>query len=170
MGRGFSFFRGWYGDGGGQWWVWWKKKAGNCEINSKLLSMCVVWVRTRRVLKQRTQGEAPTAFGSLSPWFTETGVGLQLGLGNTRLKTGTIFFLHCNIWKGLNVNSLLLCHFFVYLCLSGGNSSVNIETVINNWQSNHTPYTRVYLFRPIKKSAVCQYQLSLFPEWHFSDV
>lgn len=41
---------------------------------------------------QRTLGATATAFGSLSTWFTEAGVGLQLGLGNTHLKAGTHFF------------------------------------------------------------------------------
>lgn len=72
------------------------EKTGNCEINCKLHSMCVVWVKTGTlkspVVQQRTLGAAETAFGSLSPWFTETGVGLQLGLGNTHLKAGTHFF------------------------------------------------------------------------------
>lgn len=80
---GFFLFLGQYDGGGGWRWflvqgVWWGD-TGNYKINSKLFSMCVLWVRVL---------DSP---GICPLWFTEPGVGLQLGLGNTHLKGGTVF-------------------------------------------------------------------------------
>lgn len=85
MGRGFSFSGVWHGDG---------EDSGGFdeEINSKLLSMCAVWVRTGRFSSRGLRGQHQLHSGLCPPRFTETGVGLQLGLGNTHLKTGTHLF------------------------------------------------------------------------------
>lgn len=103
--EGFFLFLGQFDGGGG--WRWFLVKGaglgdtGNCEINSKLLSMCVLWVRGQHQL-----------FSGLCPlWFTEPGVGLQLGLGNTHLKGRTVA-------QELNVNPVILCCFFLFISIT----------------------------------------------------
>lgn len=93
---------------------------------------------------------AATAFGSLSMWFTESGVGLHLGLGNTHLKAGSTFFFSTG--QDLKRNSFLWCQklsdilYFalIYILIT----PLWIETLLftAGCQYNYTPHASVYPF------------------------
>lgn len=86
--------------------------TGNCEINSKLLSMCVLGVR---VLELRTQGASPTVLGYLSPLVHRAWCWLTVGSGEYTFKGQNCFSLDCNTAQELNVNPVILCCFFLVI-------------------------------------------------------
>lgn len=98
-------------DGG---WFWLRGLGGGTQetaINSKLLSMCVLWVR---VLELRTQGAAPTVLGSLSPLVHRAWCWLTVGSGEYTFKGRNCFSLDCDAAQELNVNPVILCCFFLF--------------------------------------------------------
>lgn len=66
-----------------------EKKQNRKPADKLQITFRVLWVNSTRT---ETLGE-PSVFCSFPPWFTETGVSLQMGQGNTYLKAGTFFFL-----------------------------------------------------------------------------
>lgn len=114
-----------------------RKNTGNCEINSKLISMCAVWVR---VQEQRTQGAALCS--DLCSNVSQSLVLVTVALSRTEYELPALVTL----FDGL-------LHFIRQL----SESTESLQQTIG-CQSDPTPSQKLFL--AMKKTAVCHYLLS----------